>query len=126
MHGGITVALLLMNSQSQVSDQGHSCLIFIAQITFLFAELDDGSKKLLDVKSRTVGFPPVYSPFSPIYLVVSDLPITYESYNARRRKREVDRQSMNAAIALHRRKRQIVSYEISACDSVFTSSTLAT
>ena len=68
----------------------------------------------LDMVSRSTGFPMVGKPFSTVNLVVSDCPITYK--NGRRRTNQVSQ----------RAKQSLVTYDVSICDSLFSTSSLAT
>ena len=90
---------------------------------FFLQDVPQGSW-FLDIVGKQVGFPAVDEPFKPVALVVSDCPITYTSYLALRKKRDVHLQT--TAPASQRRKRQVVTYDVNTCDSVFSSSTLAT
>ena len=81
-----------------------------------------------DEVNGTVGFPAPQDPFNPIYLVLSDAPITNTSplETSARKKREV-RSNRKRRSSVHRRRRAVITYyDVSICDSVFTTSSLAT
>ena len=80
-------------------------------ITIMIFSDDD---LFLDMVGRSTGFPMVGKPFSTVNLVISDCPITYK--HGRRQKNQVSQ----------RAKRSLVTYDVSICDSLFSSSSLAT
>ena len=70
-----------------------------------------------------VGFKTLDVPFTPITPVISDCPISFIS-NESRRKRDVSQRASSGRA--HRKKRETIVYDVSACDTAFSSSSLTT
>ena len=110
--------LLILYGQVREKDKS---ITRLERVVDLFA---DGEYK--DQVSGTVGFPAAVIPFNDVYLVTSDCPINYSPLEqSARRKREV-RSNRNSLSPAHRQRRAVITYyDVSICDSIFTSSSLA-
>ena len=82
----------------------------------------------MDLVSYSIGFSMVGDPFSPVTMVISDCPITYISYTQYRRRRDVRQRNVphRSTEDVRRTKRAVITYDVSYCDSLFSSSSLAT